>query len=583
MEFDQILFKKIITFYEKIVKKKSPEVLGRTVQLIDISSRLTLIARALTGENIEIMPAEQEGGWKNNIFYLPTTFSLFPELHDNLRFYIFRTVYLSIQFEEKLNWSEDYKIPAIEVARLKAAESSIRILEIMKREYPPIFAYFDSIQPHLENEALANYWLFGKFMAAEAIFDHADRKDYDKNSQSKESNNPTTEIKSKPVEEAEVTNVDKKAQEDYVLTHNFEKVETADEFNGIWRGFDGDDSLQEDADALSELNLKHMVRTDEVAHSVYQAEFRNLTNIADSVDSATNTVCLTYPEWNYQMKDYKHDYCKVFIKDIKGGDPEYARQCLSDNKKTLTELRRIFAQINQERKIIRRMPEGDEIDIDAIVDWYADLQSGSPPSENIYLTSRKKESDIAILFLMDLSLSTDSYADGNRVLDVEKQAVILFGEVLTEYGVEFSIGGFYSKTRNNCSYMPIKGFRENWTKAKQKLSQIQPEGYTRIGPALRHSKAVIEKHSARHKWVILLSDGKPNDYDKYEGKYGVADVKQALREMHANHINTYAVAIESIARYYLPQMFGQNHYNILSHPDMLIQSLALLYKRIQNI
>ncbi|NPD47740.1 VWA domain-containing protein [Lentimicrobium sp. S6] len=114
------------------------------------------------------------------------------------------------------------------------------------------------------------------------------------------------------------------------------------------------------------------------------------------------------------------------------------------------------------------------------------------------------------------------------------------------------------------------------------MAAVEPKGYTRIGPALRHSKSLISKRSMQNKWVILLSDGKPNDYDKYEGRYGVADVKQALREMHEFHINTYAVAIESTARYYLPQMFGQNHYNILSHPEMLLQSLTTLYQRIQN-
>ena len=272
----------------------------------------------------------------------------------------------------------------------------------------------------------------------------------------------------------------------------------------------------------------------------------------------------------------------MFLKKIKGGDLNYAKKCISENSKTLNKLRRKFAQINQKRQTVKRLPDGDSIDIDVLVDWYADLKSGRTPSENIYFSKRKKESDLAILFLLDLSLSTDSYADGNRVLDVEKQAVILFGEVLHEYNVDFAVGGFYSKTRNNCAYLSIKDFGEDWTKGKQKLGAVQPQGYTRIGPALRHSKTLIEKHPATKKWVILLSDGKPNDYDKYEGKYGIADVKQALREMHEHHINTYAIAIESIARYYLPQMFGQNHYNILSHPDMLVQSLTQFYRRISN-
>ena len=220
--------------------------------------------------------------------------------------------------------------------------------------------------------------------------------------------------------------------------------------------------------------------------------------------------------------------------------------------------------------------------MDVLVDWFTDIKSGRTPSENIYISKRKKESDLAILFLLDLSLSTDSFADGNRVLDVEKQAVILFGEVLTEYNVDFAVSGFFSKTRNNCVYHTLKDFGEDWTKGKQRLGAAQPQGYTRIGPALRHSQSLIDEHQASQKWVILISDGKPNDYDKYEGKYGVVDVKQALREMHERHINTYAIAIESIARYYLPQMFGQNHYNILSHPEMLIESLATLYRRINN-
>ena len=85
----------------------------------------------------------------------------------------------------------------------------------------------------------------------------------------------------------------------------------------------------------------------------------------------------------------------------------------------------------------------------------------------------------------------------------------------------------------------------------------------------------------RKKWLILLSDGKPNDYDRYEGKYGIQDIKQSLREMQGDGINNYAVAIEEQAKYYLPQMFGNNHYNIISSPVEMINSLTKLYKRIE--
>ena len=582
MDWDQILFKKIIGQYEKWKFKNSKEELAKEVELEGISSRLTLIARALTGKSVDIQPAEKEGGWKGDTFYLPASFHLLPTLEENLKYYLFRVAYLSIQWEEKLNWGEWDAARNTEESRSQAEAIAPQILQKMEEEYPSISQFYQSIKPQFKEGQNPTFWLYGKYMVNRDVFEDAGGPPPNEDARQRQNGGPTTEMKSKPVEEVEVIAVDKKAQEDFMLTHNFEKVETADEFSGVWRGFDGDDDLEEHSEALNELNLKHLVRTDEQACSIYQADFRDLVKIAESADTEENTVCLTYKEWDYSKKKYLPDFCKVYLKNTVGGDLAYAKKCLAENTKTLHALRRKFAQIHQERQIVKKLPDGEDIDMDAVVEWFAALKSGHTPSENIYFSKRKKDPDLAILFLLDLSFSTDSYTGGNRVLDVEKQAVTLFGEVLSEYGVEFAIGGFFSKTRNNCVYHAVKNFGESWTKGKQKLGAVQPQGYTRIGPALRHSQTLIEKHPATQKWVILLSDGKPNDYDKYEGRYGVADVKQALREMHERHINTYAVAIESIARYYLPEMFGQNHYNILSHPEMLVPSLAVLYRRINN-
>ncbi len=582
MELDLILFKKMIGFYEKWKTNNSKEEISRTINLLDISSRLTLIARALTGKNIDIMSAEKEGGWKGEVFYLPASFSLLPTFEENLNFYIFRVVFMSLQCEENLNWNGKDIAQTNEDSRKKALEIAPLILQKLEEEYPPVARFYHSIKVLFGEDQNPYFWLYGKYMVNRDVFENGKDDAFEKEATQKNTVNPSTEIKSKPVEEVEILTVDKKAQDDYVMNHNFEKVETAEEFNGIWRGFDGDDSLEEDADALNQLNLKHLVRTDEVAQSIYQAEFRDLANIAESTELEEDDVCMTYKEWDYSKKRYKPDYCKVYLKKIKEGDLNYSKKCLSENSKTLNELRRKFAQIYQQRKEVKKLPDGESLDMDILVDWFTDIKSGRTPSENIYISKRKKESDLAILFLLDLSLSTDSFADGNRVLDVEKQAVILFGEVLAEYDVDFAVSGFFSKTRNNCVYHTLKGFGEDWSMGKQRLGAVQPQGYTRIGPALRHSQTLVEAHPATQKWVILISDGKPNDYDKYEGKYGVIDVKQALREMHERHISTYAIAIESIARYYLPQMFGQNHYNILSHPEMLVHSLATLYRRINN-
>ncbi len=582
MEWDQILFKKIAGKYKKWKNKDTEAELARTIHLEDISARLTMLARALTGKAIDLKPAEAEGGWRENVFYLPLRFNLLPTRESNLRFYLFRIVYLSIQSGQKLNWSRKGSPPGIQDSRARALAAAPRVLKIMQDEYPAIAEMHNEIKEIFTMSDIPAYWLYGKYMVSKDVFDSGDNLAPTPDIPEKHNDQPGTELQAKPVEEVEVISVDKKAQENFMLTHNFEKVETADEFSGVWRGFDGDDELEEHADALSELNLRHLVRTDEQAHSIWNAAFRNLANIAESQDAGEDTACLYYPEWDFSQRRYKPDFCKVFVKNIAASDLSYAQKCIAENQKNLQALRRKFAQIHQQRRMVKKLPDGEDIDMDAVVDWFASLRSGHTPLENIYFAKRKKDPNIAILFLLDISLSTDSYADGNRILDVEKQAVTLFGEVLEEYKVEFAIGGFYSKTRNHCVFQNLKGFNESWTLGKRKLSAVQPQGYTRIGPALRHSKTIIQQNAAKQKWVILLSDGKPNDYDKYEGRYGIADVKQALREMHENHIQTYAIAIESTARYYLPEMFGQNHYNILSHPDMLVPSLAVLYRRINN-
>ena len=242
----------------------------------------------------------------------------------------------------------------------------------------------------------------------------------------------------------------------------------------------------------------------------------------------------------------------------------------------------MLTNVNNRMQQQRRQLQGNEFDIDAATDMFIDILSGRTPSENIYLSNRKKDKDLSILLLLDISLSSDGYADGDRVIDVEKQVSILFGEILQEFNIDFSINCFYSKTRNYSNFLTLKGFDEDWNKAKYRVGAIEPQGYTRMGTALRHAGALLDKRETKNKWVILISDGKPNDFDRYEGKYGINDVKQALRELYERQINSYALAIEAQAKYYLPQMFGQNHYQILTTPSELLRSMIKLYEKIKH-
>lgn len=586
-EIDEYLVGKFFK-HLKNRKKINPEIEARTVKLTDIKSRLTIMARALTGKPIEIFPAEREGGYKNNNFFLPISFAEFPTLEENLTFYHFRILFLSIQQRLNYNWKVDELEPSLLLSQQKALETAEEILDILFQEFAIERTFLAEAKNHFAQKATAKNeadfsWIFGKWMKNEVVND-TENVLHDFSDKTKKPNEiqPQTTLKAKAVEEVITVELDKKQQEDYVLLHNFEKVETAEEFNGVWRDFDGSDELEDHQEALEELNMKFTVRVDDTAHSVYQADFMENTTISESAETDSKGFHLSYDEWDFGKRSYKEKFCKVYPKIQLKTDSDYYKKTIAKNASTLMGLRKMLTNVNNKMQQQKRQTQGEEMDIDSITDLYVDVHSKRTPSDKIYISNRKKEKDLSILILLDISLSSDGYAAGNRVIDVEKEVSILFGEILNEFNIDFSIDSFYSKTRNFSTYLTLKDFDENWNVAKHKIGAVEPSGYTRIGAALRHAGARLDKRSTKNKWVILISDGKPNDYDKYEGKYGINDVKQALRELNSRNINSYALAIEAEAKYYLPQMFGQNHYQILTTPVELLQSLVKLYEKIKH-
>src|SRR5690554_502688 len=585
-EPDEYLFSKVATFLKRR-KKNAQETQEHSVKLENIKQRLTIFSRAITGQAIEIFEAEREGGYKNNSFFLPIRFSEFHSIEQNSKFYIFRVVYLSVQKNLNLNFTPEDEF-TLETAREKAVETSTLVLNEMFKQFP--------ITKRIHQELITLYFnratekkpedlsfIYGKWMCNDPdTLKKSVLKNISEQVKKAIDHEINTILKANAVEEISSLEIDKKQQEDYVLMHNFEKAETAEEWEGGWRDFDGDDDLDDHANALEDLNMKHTVRVDDPTHSIYQAEFIENTTISESGELDTQAPHIAYDEWDYSKREYKPKFCKVYPKKQVETDAAYYKKTLKKNASTLTGLRKMLTSVNNKYQQQRRQNQGEDFDLDAITDLFVDVHSGHTPSENIYLSKRKKEKDLSILILLDISLSSDGYAAGNKVIDVEKQVSIIFGEILNEFNVDFSIQSFYSKTRNYATYLSLKGFDDSWDQAKHKIGAVEPSGYTRIGAALRHSGALLDTRDTKNKWVILISDGKPNDYDKYEGKYGINDVKQALRELNQRNINSYALAIEAQAKYYLPQMFGQNHYQILTTPVELLQSLVKLYEKIKH-
>ena len=576
MELDQLIFKKILAIFGKRSVSLSQDEKERKVELEDIRGQLVFLARALTGAPLDIMTAEREGGLKGKYIFLPQHFYFLKNRDLNLKYYHFKTFYLATAY---LLLKSNKLTP-------EAVTNTI-ILDKLYEDFPILKTLHRQLKDGLEEyfthkkEDIDVSWLYGTIRNDNDDED-INKSDLDDKLDENALPSPDTVVKAKPVEDIQSVSIDKKKQEDWVFTHNFEKVETIEEYTGLPRDFDGSDTLDDDAEAMAEAGVKHTIRIDEETHSIWQAEFVSNATIPDSKDAVPVEKHYLYDEYNIKTKNYRKDYCKVFHKYIEDENIAYYHDTLQHNSVLLRSIRKQFANFFNKMSEIKRVENGDTLNIDALTDMVSDIYAGHTPDEKIYNTKRKNLKDISILFLLDQSLSSDGYAAGNRIIDIEKQIAILMGEVLNDYDIEFEIDSFSSKTRNNCRYYTVKSFDLPWNKGKIRVPAITPAGYTRMGPALRHATYLLDQREALTKWIVFLTDGKPNDYDKYEGKYGIADVKQALREMEVKHISIHAFAIEKKAKYYLPLMFGTRNYNVLSNPAEMIIAMTRFIERIIN-
>lgn len=184
--------------------------------------------------------------------------------------------------------------------------------------------------------------------------------------------------------------------------------------------------------------------------------------------------------------------------------------------------------------------------------------------------------------MIDVSGSTDSWiANSRRIIDVEREALLLVSIALQSLGDPFSILAFSGEGPQAVFIREIKQFNEPFNNdVALRISSLEPERYTRVGAALRHATAELMKMTASHRLLILLSDGKPNDNDNYEGRYGVEDTRQAVIEAKNQGIHPFCLTIDRQAANYLPTVFGPRQYALLPHPERLPNVLLEWMKRL---
>ena len=356
------------------------------------------------------------------------------------------------------------------------------------------------------------------------------------------------------------------------ILNRFEKILAMAEMVNVDRP--ADDSDDHDAQAADELD--DMTLGERQGRPAARFRF-DLDLPPEALDRTPLTAELTYPEWDYRSASYLKDHCRVLAA------PASAESTVGEadpaTKSLIRRVRRQFEVLRPRHEMLRAQIDGADLDLDAVVRARTDLKAGGQGSDRIHMMSRPQAHDLAVTILVDVSLSTDAWFDNLRVLDVEKQALLVLAHGLSACGDAHEILTFTSRRRDWVRVETVKAFGEAMSGAVEaRMAALKPGYYTRIGAAVRHATAGLVKRPNRRKLLIVLTDGKPNDVDHYEGRFALEDSRRAVGEARRSGVHVFGVTVDREAKSYVPTIFGQNGYAVVSHIGRLPAALPVIYR-----
>lgn len=283
-----------------------------------------------------------------------------------------------------------------------------------------------------------------------------------------------------------------------------------------------------------------------------------------------------YNEWDCRRQHYRKDWCVLRELEVHPQDTEFVTRTLARYSHLISDMRKSFEALRGEDKLLRKQKHGNDVDIDAVVEAFADNLAGLEMSDRLFMKLNKLERDMAVVFMVDMSGSTKGWIN-----EAEREALVLLCESLEVLGDRYAIYGFSGMTRKRCELYRVKTFEESYDEqVKQRISGITPQDYTRMGVTIRHLTWLLRNVEARTKLLVTLSDGKPDDYDGYRGEYGIEDTRQALIEAKNEGIHPFCITIDSEARDYLPRMYGAVNYVLVDEIRKLPLKVSDIYRRL---
>lgn len=339
------------------------------------------------------------------------------------------------------------------------------------------------------------------------------------------------------------------------------------------------------------LNLNRMVDDDDQDNAAKAAEDQDHLTLSQNMKRAATRLRLsldlspqdaeherlagtfTYPEWNRRSGSYMPDHARVLEA------PATPRAGYAPDARLVARVRRQFAPLHPRRVILPRQIDGDDLDLDALVASRSDIACGREGSDRVWTTGRPMARDLSVAILMDCSRSTEAAIGDTTVIDTARAAVAALAAGIDTAGDRLGIWGFSSLRRDRVFLHRAKDFDDPFgPDVTARIGGFRPGHYTRLGAAMRHASALLAAQGTSRRLLLVLTDGKPNDLDHYEGPHGIEDSRMAVREARAQGQAVHGVIVDRDGQDWFARIFGRAGFTLLPHPDRLPRALPEIYQ-----
>jgi len=302
----------------------------------------------------------------------------------------------------------------------------------------------------------------------------------------------------------------------------------------------------------------------------------------------------SYDEWDRELNDYRVGWNRVIEKKVKNGDRNFVEIARSRYRGVISSIRHQFQLMKPENLTrINREIDGEDYDLNAVIDYVVDKKADGRQSDRLYTKRLRRERDVAVSILLDQSSSTartitrnplQPYTyPGRRIIEIEKEGLVLMSEALEAVGDIYSINGFTSEGRRNVKFYIVKDFSEKYSdEVEKRIGGITFQNNTRLGAAIRHASAKLLRQDARTKLLIILTDGRPYDHDYGDARYAREDVREALTEAKINGITPFCITVDRESESELKDLYGDVGYTIIDDVLSLPERMPNIYRRLTS-